>query len=90
MQKVLAALKLILADFAKLEAPTLATVVAGAVVPIIAAVAGANITAAELAGWLVLAGSLAATLQKVFSGQAAASLVKPVKPPIDPAKPAAK
>jgi redox-sensitive bicupin YhaK (pirin superfamily) len=89
VKNVLSAVKLILGDIAQLQAPVLATAVATVLVPIIAAVAGANITAAELAGWLVLAGSVAATLQKVFSGQAAAARKPaPVPAPVKAAAPA--
>lgn len=74
MQKVLAAVQLVLGDLKALETPAVATSIAGIAAPIVAAVAGAHITAGELAGWLVIVGGVAATLQKLFSGQAAAAL----------------
>lgn len=98
MKNVLTAAKLLVSDIAKLEAPTLAMAVATPLVPIIAAVAGANITAAELGGWFILAGTVAATLQNLFSGRAAAArkpapvpvVPAPVIPPVKRSKPAAK
>lgn len=79
MQNVLAAVKLILGDIAQLHVAALATAVAAVLAPIVAAVAGANITAAELAGYLVIAGGVAGVLQKILSGQAAAAR-KPAAP----------
>lgn len=73
MKNALAALKLLLADVAKLDAPAVATAAAGVLAPIIAAVAGVNVTAAELGADLFLAGTIAALLQKLTSGQAAAA-----------------
>lgn len=71
MKIALAALKLVLADIAKFQVPTYAVAVAGVVVPIAVAVAGVNITPAEVGGWLVVAGAVAATVEKLTSGQAA-------------------
>jgi hypothetical protein len=87
MKTFSAAVRLVLQDLSALETPAIATLVAGVLVPIIAAVAGVNITAAELAGWLALAGAAAATLQKLFSGQAAAARKpKPAPAPVPPVK----
>lgn len=65
MKNLLAAIKLALADIAKLETPAMAAAVAGVVVPIIVAIAGVKVTAAEVGGWLILADGIAATLQKL-------------------------
>lgn len=74
MKTVLAAAKLLLKDIAGLSKPTLATAVAGIVVPIAASILGAHLTVAEVSGWLVIAGGLAGTLEKVANGKAAAAV----------------
>lgn len=74
MKTVLAAAKLLLKDIAGLSKPTLATAVAGIVVPIAASILGAHLTVAEVSGWLVIAGGLAGTLEKVTNGKAAAAV----------------
>lgn len=67
---ILTAVKLVLADIAKLETPAVATAVAGIAVPIIVAIAGVKVTAAEVGGWLVIADSIAATFQKLPAAKA--------------------
>lgn len=74
MKTVMAALKLVLADIAKFQVPTYAVAVAGIITPIIVAVAGVHITAAEVGGWLVVAGAVAATVEKLTNGKAAAKV----------------
>ena len=74
MKKLLAAVQLVLRDLKNLEKPAVAAAVAAIVVPILVAVFGVKLTAAEVGGWLLIAGGVAATLQKLTSGQAAASL----------------
>ena len=76
MKTVLAALKLVLADLSKLSIPTYATAAAGVLAPIIAAIAGASVTPAEVGGWLLIAGGAAAAVEKLASGQAKAALKK--------------
>lgn len=89
MQKVLVALKLLVQDIAKLGVPTVATAVAGVLAPIVAAVAGANVTTAEVAGWLVIAGAVAGVVENLTSGRAAAHVaahnLAPTLPPTPPA-----
>lgn len=74
MKQVLAALKLVLADLAKLEIPTIATAVAAVAAPVILALFNVDFAPGVIAGWLTLAGAVAATLQKIVSGQAAAAV----------------
>lgn len=73
MSQVLTALKLVVADLAKLEIPTYATAVAGVLVPIILGITGTNFDPAVLAGYVTLVGTVAGVVQKIFSGQAAAA-----------------
>lgn len=89
MQKVIAALKLVLADIARFQVPTYATAVAGIVVPIVAAVAGVHITPAEVGGWLIIAGGAAAAVEKLTSGKAAAKVAQDAVVPMPPVPPAA-
>lgn len=86
MKNVLAAAKLLLADATKLETPAVASAVAGVLAPIIAAVAGVDVTAAELAGDLVLFGGVAAVLQRLPAAKAANAKPAPVVPPVPPVK----
>lgn len=79
MSKVLAALKELGADVAQLQKPTLAAAAAGLVLPILSAFGVVDITAAELAGDLVLAGAAAGVLEKLFGKSTPA-------PPAPPAK----
>ena len=69
-KRLLTAIKLVLADLAALERPAVAASLAGLLVPVVVAVAGVPVSAAEVAGWLVLAGGVAALLQKLASGKA--------------------
>lgn len=87
MKNVTAAVRLVLADLAKLRVPSIAAAVAGPVVPLVAALAGVDVTAAEVGGWLTIAGTAAAMLQKLASGQAAAhaaASTPPAPPPVVP------
>lgn len=83
MTNVVAVLKALLSDVAKLETPALATAVAAVLVPIIVAIAGVTVTAPELAGWLVVLGTIAAGLQKNASLKKAAAR-PPGPPPVLP------
>lgn len=74
MKKVLAALQLVLHDLANLQVVTIAGAVAGVLVPIVAKLLGADVTVAEVTGWLVLVGVAAGAFEKVLSGQAAAKV----------------
>lgn len=65
MSKLITAGKLAIADIAKLQTPALATAIAGGLAPIVAALLGVDVTAAELAGDLIAAGGVAALLQKL-------------------------
>lgn len=65
MKKLAAAAKLVLADLSQLNKPAVASAIAAVVVPIVASVAGVQVTAAEVGGWLVITGAVAATLQKL-------------------------
>lgn len=80
MKKLLAALRLVLADLSGLSKPAVASAVAGIVVPIAVAVCGVHVTAAEVGGWLIIAGGVAATLQKLTA----------IAPPAPAPAPAAK
>lgn len=84
MKKLTAAMRLVLADLAKLRVPSIAAAVAGPVVPLVVALVGVDVTAAEVGGWLTIAGAAAAMLQKLASGQAAAHAAAP-PPPAPPA-----
>lgn len=88
MQSFLTAVRLVLSDIAGLQVATKAAAVAAVVVPVAASIAGAHLTVAEVTGWLVLAGGVAASLEKVTSGQAKAANAKPapVVPPVPPVK----
>ena len=67
MKKLLAAVQLVLRDLKNLEKPAVAAAVAAIVVPILVAVFGVKLTAAEVGGWLLIAGGVAAaTLQKAY------------------------
>jgi len=80
MKNALAALKELGADVAQLSKPTLATAAAGLVLPILSAVGVVDLTAAELAGDLVLAGTASGVLEKL--------LAKPAPAPTPPPAPA--
>lgn len=80
MQDILKAIRLLANDVASLQVATKAAAVAAVVAPIVAAVLGLNITAAELAGYLVIAGTVVATLERVFHVKAAKPAPKPVVP----------
>lgn len=75
MKSILADLKkalaLVVKDAAGLSRPAVAASAAGIAAPIIAAVLGVDVTAAELAADLALAGGIAATLQKLTAVKAA-------------------
>lgn len=63
---ILDALKLVVEDLSSLSVPSKAIAAAGILAPIIAAVAGVNITAPVLAADLAVAGTVAATLDRLF------------------------
>lgn len=65
MAKVKRAAGLVVKDLSALSAPAAATAAAGVLAPVVAAVLGAAISAAEISGWLLLVGSVAATLHKL-------------------------
>ena len=74
MKNLLAALRLVLADIASLGSTgnrALVGVIAGAIVAVVAAVAGVHLTAAEVTGWLLIAAGIAATLEKLTAVKAA-------------------
>lgn len=75
MRDILRAIQLVLDDVRRLGVPATATAAAGVLVPLIAAVAGLDVTAAELAGWLIAAGGVAATLEKLTVVKGAKSAV---------------
>jgi hypothetical protein len=54
----------VLKDAAQLQNKQLASVIAGGIVAVVAAIAGVHLTVAEVAGWLALVGVAAATLEK--------------------------
>jgi hypothetical protein len=70
MSKVTNVLKQLLGLVSQLHVTAVATLVAGVIVPIIAGIFGKNFDPAVIAGWLVLAGGVAAALQKIFGGGA--------------------
>lgn len=78
MRKFTAAVKLVLADLAQLNKPAVASAIAAVAVPLLAAVAGLQVTAAEVGGWLLIAGAASATLQKLEA------VAEPDKPPAVP------
>jgi hypothetical protein len=82
MTKVLAAGKQLLDDIRQLSKPTLATAAAGLVLPILSAFGVVDLTAAEVAGDLVLAGGVAGVLEKLLG--------KPAPPPAPAKKSAGK
>ena len=77
MSRILSAFRDVLADLAHLETPTIAAALAAVIAPIAVALAGVHVTAAELAGWLVIAGGVAATLQKLLAPKPPAPAPKP-------------
>lgn len=72
MSNILAAVRLVLGDLSGLSKPAVASAIAGVVVPLAAGLAGVAITPAEVGGWLALAGSVAAILQKLAAVRAPA------------------
>jgi hypothetical protein len=79
MKNVKQAIRLVLADLSGLSKPAVALSVAGVVAPIVAAVLGVDVTAAELAADLAVAGGIAATLQKLNVVKAPAPVPAPVR-----------
>lgn len=90
MKKFLAAAQLVLADLTKLEIPTVATAVAGVLVPIVAGVFGQNFDPVAIAGYLTLIGGVAGMVQKLTTGQAAAKAHGTPAPPAPPVVPPGK
>ena len=71
MKNLLAALRLVLADVASLGSTgnrALGGVIAGAIVAIVAAVAGVHLTAAEVSAWLLIAAGFAAIAEAIKRG----------------------
>lgn len=86
MNKVLAALKAVLAVLTNLEIPAVAAAVAGVLAPIILGLFGKDFDPAVIAGWLALTGAVAAALQKAIAGTVVPAPPKPA-PPVPPAPP---
>ena len=64
MKKLLPILKTVVADVAGLRTASKATAAAGVLAPFIALVLGADVTAAEVEGWLALVGAAVYGLEK--------------------------
>jgi hypothetical protein len=81
MTQIKQALRLVLSDLSGLSKPAVALSAAGIIAPIVAAIAGVDVTAAELAADLAVAGGIAATLQKlnIVKAPAPAPVPAPVK-----------
>jgi hypothetical protein len=67
MRNVAKLFSTVLADAARLQNPTLAASVSAVLVAVLASVAGVNLTTAEVGGWIIAAGAIAATVEKALA-----------------------